>query len=216
MVPRSPIWVTHVVILVVLFTLHPACAAQHPDPRWSRPRATSRRSTHSWSSNRCEGPGPGRELLPPVPGGDPHPARERYAFHRGAAHLALQSRAPVLPILVACEPPREPRVTDGRHVEHDPCDYSFRAIAPLDLPWPGLTDLPPSQAARKVTAWGLEDRFRVRRFMLGGSRRRTRGLRVAECPLTSGHCSRILALPAPSGCWLGFTEGFSWIASLQS
>ena len=83
---------------------------------------------------------------------------EPYAFHRGAAHLALQSRAPILPILVACEPPLLAKGHRWYEMPRDPCDYSFRAIAPLDLPWPGLSDLPPSQAARKVTAW-LEDRF---------------------------------------------------------
>ena len=83
---------------------------------------------------------------------------EPYAFHRGAAHLALHSRAPILPILVACEPPLLAKGHRWYDMPRDPCDYSFRAIAPLDLPWPGLIDLPPSQAARRVTAW-LEDRF---------------------------------------------------------
>lgn len=83
---------------------------------------------------------------------------EPYAFHRGAAHLALHARVRILPLLVACEPPLLAKGHRWYEMPRDPCDYSFRAIAPLDLPWPDLTELSPSQAARKVTAW-LEDRF---------------------------------------------------------
>lgn len=81
-----------------------------------------------------------------------------YAFQRGAAHLALQSRARILPILIACEPPVLGKGHRWYEVPRESCDYHLRALAPLDLPWPDLTDLPKAQAAREVTAW-LEDRF---------------------------------------------------------
>lgn len=83
---------------------------------------------------------------------------EPYAFHRGAAHLALQAHARILPILIACEPPLLAKGQRWYEMPHVPCDYHIRAVAPLELPWPGLTNLPQAQAARKVTAW-LEDRF---------------------------------------------------------
>jgi 1-acyl-sn-glycerol-3-phosphate acyltransferase len=83
---------------------------------------------------------------------------EAYAFHRGAAHLALQSRARILPILIACEPPFLAKGHRWYEVPRESCDYHIRALAPLALPWPDLTDLPKVQAAREVTAW-LEDRF---------------------------------------------------------
>lgn len=81
-----------------------------------------------------------------------------YTFHRGAAHLALQAHVRVLPILIACEPPLLAKGHRWYELPRVPCDYQIRAVPPLDLPWPGLADLSPSQAARKVTAW-LEDRF---------------------------------------------------------
>ncbi len=83
---------------------------------------------------------------------------EPYVFHRGAAHLALQSQARVLPILMACEPPLLAKGHQWYDIPHVSCDYHIRAVAPLELPWPDLTDLPPSQAARKATAW-LEEWF---------------------------------------------------------
>jgi 1-acyl-sn-glycerol-3-phosphate acyltransferase len=83
---------------------------------------------------------------------------EAYVFHRGAAHLALQSRARILPILIACEPPFLAKGHRWYEVPRDSCDYHIRALAPLAYPWPDLTDLPKARAAREVTAW-LEDRF---------------------------------------------------------
>lgn len=83
---------------------------------------------------------------------------EPYAFHRGAAHLALQAQSRILPILIACEPPLLAKGHRWYELPRVSCDYHIRAVAPLDLPRHGLTELPPPQAARKVTAW-LEDRF---------------------------------------------------------
>jgi len=98
------------------------------------------------------------EALLLFPEGTRTPPGEPYAFHRGAAHLALQSQARVLPILVACDPPLLAKGHRWYEIPHVSCDYHIRALAPLDLHWPDLADLSQSQAARKVTAW-LEDRF---------------------------------------------------------
>lgn len=83
---------------------------------------------------------------------------EPYTFHRGAAHLALRVHARILPILIACEPPLLAKGHRWYELPRVSCDYHIRAVAPLDLPWSGLTGLPQAQAAREVTAW-LEDRF---------------------------------------------------------
>ncbi len=83
---------------------------------------------------------------------------EPYTFQRGAAHLALQSRARILPILITCEPPLLAKGHRWYKIPAVSCDYHLRAVAPLDLPWPDLTDLPKALAARAVTTW-LEDRF---------------------------------------------------------
>ena len=83
---------------------------------------------------------------------------EPYAFHRGAAHLARLAQARILPILITCEPPLLAKGQRWYELPPVPCDYGIRAVAPLELPWPDLAELPPSQAAREVTAW-LEARF---------------------------------------------------------
>jgi len=83
---------------------------------------------------------------------------EPYHFHRGAAHLALQAHARILPIMISCEPPLLVKGHRWYDMPDDPCDYHIRAVTALDLPWPGLAEQPQAQAARDVTAW-LEDRF---------------------------------------------------------
>jgi 1-acyl-sn-glycerol-3-phosphate acyltransferase len=83
---------------------------------------------------------------------------EPYAFHRGAAHLALQAHARILPILITCEPPLLAKGHRWYELPRVSCDYHLYAVAPLELPWPDFSDLPQAQAAREVTAW-LEARF---------------------------------------------------------
>lgn len=83
---------------------------------------------------------------------------EGYTFHRGAAHLTLHARARVLPLHISCSPPLLVKGHRWYDMPADPCDYEIRAMAPLDLPWPDLADLPSPLAARMLTAW-LEDRF---------------------------------------------------------
>jgi len=83
---------------------------------------------------------------------------EPYAFHRGAAHLLLQAPAPILPIVITCDPPLLAKGHRWYEIPSVSCDYHLRALAPLEIPRPGPSDLPPSQAAREVTAW-LEGRF---------------------------------------------------------
>lgn len=79
-----------------------------------------------------------------------------YQFQRGAAHLALRSGAPILPILVTCDPPLLAKGQRWYHMPQHPCDYRLRAFARLG-PF-GPAGLPPAQAARDLTE-RLEARF---------------------------------------------------------
>lgn len=79
-----------------------------------------------------------------------------YRFQRGAAHLALRSGAPILPILVTCDPPLLAKGHRWYHMPHQPCDYRMRALALLGPCGP--EGLPAPQAARELTE-RLEARF---------------------------------------------------------
>ncbi|WP_243302456.1 lysophospholipid acyltransferase family protein [Geothrix oryzisoli] len=81
-----------------------------------------------------------------------------HTFHRGAAHLALQGRPPVLPLYITCTPPLLVKGHRWFEMPKDSCDYCIRAAEPLDLPWLDLEGLPVPLAARKLTRW-LEGRF---------------------------------------------------------
>ena len=79
-----------------------------------------------------------------------------YRFQRGAAHLALRSGAPILPVLVTCDPPLLAKGHRWYHMPQHPCDYRIRALAPLGPFDP--KGLPPPHAARELTE-RLEERF---------------------------------------------------------
>jgi len=79
-----------------------------------------------------------------------------YRFQRGAAHLALRSGAPILPLFVTCDPPLLAKGHRWYQMPHQPCDYRIRALPRLG---PFSPDgLPPPQAARELTE-RLETRF---------------------------------------------------------
>ncbi len=86
---------------------------------------------------------------------DPH---QPHAFHRGAAHLMLRCRPPVLPLLLTCTPPLLAKGHRWFEIPLDSCDYCIRATEQLEVPWSDLEGLPVPLAARKLTRW-LEGRF---------------------------------------------------------
>lgn len=81
-----------------------------------------------------------------------------FRFHRGAAHLALRSGAPLVPLIVTCEPPLLAKGHRWYHMPENPCDYQIRALAPMGSPFTGSATLAPTQAARDLTEW-LEAEF---------------------------------------------------------
>ncbi len=72
-------------------------------------------------------------------------------FQRGAAHIALRSRAPIVPVIVTCNPPLLEKGAKWYDVPLRTCRYRVCIQAPLELDLPGIEDLPVHQAARLLT-----------------------------------------------------------------
>jgi len=72
-------------------------------------------------------------------------------FQRGAAHIALYSRAPIVPLLVECRPPLLGKGAKWYDMPLRTCRYRVRFQAQLNLEPPGTDELPPHLAARLLT-----------------------------------------------------------------
>jgi 1-acyl-sn-glycerol-3-phosphate acyltransferase len=72
-------------------------------------------------------------------------------FQRGAAHIALGSQAPIVPLFVSCEPPLLEKGAKWYNVPVQTCRYRLRVQAPLTFDLPGIEHLSPYQAARLLT-----------------------------------------------------------------
>ena len=72
-------------------------------------------------------------------------------FQRGAAHIALRSQAPIVPLIVTCNPPLLEKGAKWYDVPMRTCRYRVSIQAPLDLDLPGIEQLPPHLAARLLT-----------------------------------------------------------------
>lgn len=79
-------------------------------------------------------------------------------FQRGAAHIALNSRAPIVPLIVTCDPPLLDKGAKWYDVPVRTCLYRLRLQAPLALDLPGIEQMSPGQAARLLTR-ELESHF---------------------------------------------------------
>lgn len=84
-------------------------------------------------------------------------------FLRGAAHIALSSQAPIVPLIVTCEPPLLEKGAKWYNVPIRTCRYRVCVQAPLAFDIPGIEQMPPSQAARLLTR-ELELHFAKRLF----------------------------------------------------
>ncbi len=83
---------------------------------------------------------------------------EPLKFHRGAAHIALKSAKPIVPVLLQCEPPT---LAKGSHwYQVPPRPFCFRVIVRGALSAYSLADVqqPPAIAARHLTS-ALEGYF---------------------------------------------------------
>lgn len=72
-------------------------------------------------------------------------------FLRGAAHIALRSHAPIVPLIVTCNPPLLAKGMRWYDIPIRTCRYRVCIKAPLVLDLPGIDALPAHQAARLLT-----------------------------------------------------------------
>jgi len=92
----------------------------------------------------------GRRLVL-FPEGTRSPARRLGPFHRGAAHVALRSGVPLLPVVITCDPPTLLKGQRWYHVPDRTVQFTVQVDRPL---WPmemtaGITE---AIAARRLTA----------------------------------------------------------------
>jgi 1-acyl-sn-glycerol-3-phosphate acyltransferase len=79
-------------------------------------------------------------------------------FQRGAAHIALSSHAPIVPLIVTCDPPLLDKGAKWYDVPVRTCRYRVCAQAPLTFDLPGIEHMSQCQAARLLTR-ELESHF---------------------------------------------------------
>jgi len=86
------------------------------------------------------------------PEGTRSPARNRlHAFSRGFAHMALQSGAPILPVLMDCDPPAFTKNMRWHDVPERPFHMRVNVLDAVRADALANRDEPPALAARTVT-----------------------------------------------------------------
>jgi 1-acyl-sn-glycerol-3-phosphate acyltransferase len=86
------------------------------------------------------------------PEGTRSPARNRlHAFSRGFAHMALQSGAPILPVLMDCDPPAFTKNMRWHDVPERPFHMRVNVLDAVGADALANRDEPPALAARTVT-----------------------------------------------------------------
>ena len=86
------------------------------------------------------------------PEGSRSPAPNRlHAFSRGFAHTALEAGAPVLPVLMHCDPPAFTKQMRWYHVPQRPFRITVNVLAPIGVQPLAPRDMPSALAARNVT-----------------------------------------------------------------
>jgi 1-acyl-sn-glycerol-3-phosphate acyltransferase len=73
-------------------------------------------------------------------------------FQRGAAHIALKSGCPIVPIVITCRPPTLLKGQRWHHVPDRRAEYVLRVVAPIDPARYLNAETPLPVAARRLTA----------------------------------------------------------------
>jgi 1-acyl-sn-glycerol-3-phosphate acyltransferase len=86
------------------------------------------------------------------PEGSRSPAPNRlHAFSRGFAYIALHADAPIVPVLMNCDPPAFTKDMRWYHVPARPFRISVSVLDPVEVEEIAMQDEPPALAARSVT-----------------------------------------------------------------
>lgn len=99
----------------------------------------------------------GRSLLI-FPEGTRSPAHGLQPFTRGAAHIAIRAGAPVVPILITCQPPTLLKGSPWYDVPERPFELSLRFLPPIEIPQAVINKPGIPLQARAFTTY-LEDFF---------------------------------------------------------
>jgi 1-acyl-sn-glycerol-3-phosphate acyltransferase len=87
------------------------------------------------------------------PEGTRSPARNRlHAFSRGFAYMALDTQAPIVPVLMDCDPPAFAKGMRWYHVPPRPFHMRVNVLAPRGVDEFAVRDVPAALAARHVTS----------------------------------------------------------------
>ncbi|WP_175948549.1 lysophospholipid acyltransferase family protein [Burkholderia pyrrocinia] len=87
------------------------------------------------------------------PEGTRSPAPNRLQpFSRGFAYIALSAGAPIVPVLMNCDPPAFTKAMRWYHVPARPFRISVSVLDPVRVEQLDLQDAPPALAARSVTS----------------------------------------------------------------
>jgi 1-acyl-sn-glycerol-3-phosphate acyltransferase len=84
------------------------------------------------------------------PEGTRSPATGLHPFHRGAAHVALATGAPIVPVAIRCEPRTLQKGRPFWEVPDGPPHFTLRVLEPVTAS--ADEGLPPGVAARRTTA----------------------------------------------------------------
>ena len=98
-----------------------------------------------------EGPIATGETLVLFPEGTRSPAGGKHPFRRGAAHVALEARRDVLPVLVTCTPPVLGKRQRWWRIPPRAFELRLRVLDPVPIADYARADLPTPLAARMLT-----------------------------------------------------------------
>lgn len=93
------------------------------------------------------------------PEGTRSPADGLHPFTRGAAHIAIRTGAPVVPVVITCEPPTLTKGQPWYTVPARPIDLTLRFFPPLEIP-SAVTDKQGSPLQARALTRYIENFFR--------------------------------------------------------
>jgi len=93
----------------------------------------------------------GGESLVLFPEGTRSPAFGKHPFRRGAAHVAIESRRDILPVVITCTPPVLGKRQRWYRIPPQPFELRLRVLEPIAIADYARDDLPEPRAARALT-----------------------------------------------------------------
>ncbi len=108
----------------------------------------------------------GRSLIL-FPEGTRSPANGLAPFHRGAAHVALRSGAPLLPVVITCDPPTLSKGEPWHRVPSRTVAFTVEVREPIIVP-PPLDDIASETSAARQLIAEVRELYERRLIHVGG------------------------------------------------